>query len=107
MASSIRPLGEKNWCERYNLVGRLKGSGKGAMAAWMVACDTIRRSGTKLAGDILLTMVVGEIGLEPIDEYAAPAYLAKEAGVCCEAVHLDCRGSLRPVGLREEASHAV
>lgn len=56
---------------------------------------------------ILLTMVVGEIDLEPIDEYAAPAYLVNEAGVCCEAVHLDCRGSLRPVGWREGACHAV
>jgi len=53
---------------------------KDAIAAWMVACDTVRRSGIKLAGDIVLTMVVGEIGLEPADEYPAPVYMAKEVG---------------------------
>jgi acetylornithine deacetylase/succinyl-diaminopimelate desuccinylase-like protein len=34
----------------------------------------------KLAGDILMTAVVGEIGLEPVDEYPAPIYMAKEVG---------------------------
>ncbi len=54
---------------------------KGAMAAWMVACDSVRRSEVKLAGDDVLTMSLGEIGLEPVDEYPAPIYVAKEAGI--------------------------
>ena len=74
------PIYHKAWREGEYLYGNGVCNDKGAMAAWMIACDTIRRSGIKLSGDILLTMVVGEIGLEPIDEYPAPVYVAKEAG---------------------------
>jgi acetylornithine deacetylase/succinyl-diaminopimelate desuccinylase-like protein len=70
----------KAWQEGEYLFGNGVCNDKGAMAAWMVACDTIRRSGLKVAGDILLTAVVGEIGLEPVDEYPAPIYMAKEVG---------------------------
>jgi acetylornithine deacetylase/succinyl-diaminopimelate desuccinylase-like protein len=74
------PIYHKAWQEGEFLFGNGVCNDKGAMAAWMVACDTIRRSGLKLAGDILLTAVVGEIGLEPVDEYPAPIYMAKEMG---------------------------
>jgi acetylornithine deacetylase/succinyl-diaminopimelate desuccinylase-like protein len=74
------PIYHKAWQEGEFLFGNGVCNDKGAMAAWMVACDTIRRSRLKLAGDILLTAVVGEIGLEPVDEYAAPIYMAKEVG---------------------------
>ena len=74
------PIYHKAWQQGEFLYGNGVCNDKGAMAAWMIACDTIRRSGVRLAGDILLTMVVGEIGLEPIDEFPAPAYVAKEAG---------------------------
>jgi len=74
------PIYHKAWQEGEFLFGNGVCNDKGAMAAWMVACDTIRRSGLKLAGDLLLTAVVGEIGLEPVDEYPAPAYMAKEFG---------------------------
>lgn len=74
------PIYHQAWQEGEFIYGNGVCNDKGAMAAWMVACDTIRRSGVKLAGDILLTMVVGEIGLEPVDEYLAPTYVAKEAG---------------------------
>lgn len=74
------PIYHKAWREGEYLYGNGVCNDKGAMAAWMVACDTIRHSGVKLSGDIVLTMVVGEIGLEPIDEYQAPVYVAKEAG---------------------------
>lgn len=74
------PIYHKAWHEGEYLYGNGVCNDKGAMAAWMIACETIRRSGIKLSGDILLTMVVGEIGLEPIDEYLAPVYVAKEAG---------------------------
>ncbi|MBI4526008.1 MAG: M20/M25/M40 family metallo-hydrolase [Deltaproteobacteria bacterium] len=68
------------WREGEFIYGNGVCNDKGAMAAWMTACETIRQSGIRLAGDVLLTMVVGEIGLEPVDEYPAPAYLAKEFG---------------------------
>ena len=74
------PIYHKAWQQGEFLYGNGICNDKGSMAAWMIACDTIRKSGVKLAGDLLLTMVVGEIGLEPVDEYPAPAYLAKEAG---------------------------
>ncbi len=74
------PIYHKAWQEGELIFGNGVCNDKGAMAAWMVACDTIRRSGVKLAGDIVLTMVVGEIGLEPVDEYPAPTYMAKEVG---------------------------
>jgi acetylornithine deacetylase/succinyl-diaminopimelate desuccinylase-like protein len=74
------PIYHKAWREGEFLFGNGVCNDKGAMAAWMVACDTIRRSGLKLAGDILLTAVVGEIGLEPVDEYPAPIFMAKEVG---------------------------
>jgi len=74
------PIYHKAWQEGDVIFGNGVCNDKGAMAAWMIACDTIRRSGVKLAGDIVLTMVVGEIGLEPVDEYPAPIYMAKEVG---------------------------
>jgi acetylornithine deacetylase/succinyl-diaminopimelate desuccinylase-like protein len=74
------PIYHMAWQEGEFLFGNGVCNDKGAMAAWMVACDTLRRSGLKLAGDILLTAVVGEIGLEPVDEYPAPIYMAKEVG---------------------------
>jgi len=33
------------------------------MAAFMIATKAIKNSGIRLAGDILMTMVVGEIGM--------------------------------------------
>ncbi len=74
------PVYHKAWRDGELIYDNGVCNDKGAMAAWMVACETIRRSGVKLAGDLLLTMVVGEIGLEPVDEYPAPLYLAKEVG---------------------------
>jgi len=50
------------------------------MATWMTACLALQRAGVQLAGDLLMTMVVGEIGLEPVDEFQPPEYIAKEAG---------------------------
>jgi acetylornithine deacetylase/succinyl-diaminopimelate desuccinylase-like protein len=74
------PIYHTAWQEGDYLFGNGVCNDKGAMAAWMVACDTIRRSGVRLAGDVLLTAVVGEIGLEPVDEFPAPIYMAKEVG---------------------------
>src|SRR5258708_24716281 len=57
------------------------------MATWMVAAKAIQQSGIKLKGDLLLMAVVGEIGLEPVDEFQPPAYLAKEAGTRYAITH--------------------
>ena len=68
------------WREGDRLIGNGIVNNKGVMATWMVACKALRDAGVELAGDLLLTMVVGEIGVEPVDEFQSPEYLAKEAG---------------------------
>jgi acetylornithine deacetylase/succinyl-diaminopimelate desuccinylase-like protein len=68
------------WREGNRLIGNGIVNNKGVMATWLTACKALRRAGVKLAGDLLMTAVVGEIGLEPVDEFQPPQYIAKEAG---------------------------
>jgi acetylornithine deacetylase/succinyl-diaminopimelate desuccinylase-like protein len=68
------------WREGRRLIGNGIVNNKGVMATWMTACVALQRAGVRLAGDLLMTMVVGEIGLEPVDEFQPPKYIAKEAG---------------------------
>jgi acetylornithine deacetylase/succinyl-diaminopimelate desuccinylase-like protein len=64
--------------------GRLYGEGivndKGPMAAWLMAVKAILQGGAELKGDLLLSAVPGEIGVEPVDEFEAPRYMSKEVG---------------------------
>lgn len=46
----------------------------------MIAAKAIKETGMKLGGDLFLTMVVGEIGMAPIDEFQGPQYLGKGLG---------------------------
>jgi acetylornithine deacetylase/succinyl-diaminopimelate desuccinylase-like protein len=62
------------------LVGNPIVNDKGPMAAWMLAATAIRDAGVKLRGSIYLTMVPGEIGQEPVDEFQGKRYLSKEVG---------------------------
>jgi acetylornithine deacetylase/succinyl-diaminopimelate desuccinylase-like protein len=75
------------WREGDVLVGNGICNDKGPMAAWLLAARAIRDSGVPLAGDLVLTAVVGEIGLEPVDEFQAPEYVAKEAGTRWAVTH--------------------
>jgi acetylornithine deacetylase/succinyl-diaminopimelate desuccinylase-like protein len=68
------------WREGDCLVGNGIVNNKGVMSTWMIACKALREAGIRLAGDLVLTMVVGEIGVEPVEEFQSPQYLAKEAG---------------------------
>ena len=68
------------WREGRRLIGNGIVNNKGVMATWMTACLALKRAGVRLRGDVLMTMVVGEIGLEPVDEFQPPQYIAKEAG---------------------------
>jgi acetylornithine deacetylase/succinyl-diaminopimelate desuccinylase-like protein len=68
------------WREGRYLIGNGIVNNKGVMATWMVACKALREAGVPLRGDVVMTMVVGEIGVEPVDEFQPPEYLAKEAG---------------------------
>lgn len=68
------------WREGRRLIGNGIVNNKGVMATWMIACKALRDAGVALDGDLVMTMVVGEIGVEPVDEFQSPEYLAKEAG---------------------------
>jgi acetylornithine deacetylase/succinyl-diaminopimelate desuccinylase-like protein len=62
------------------LIGNPIVNDKGPMAAWMLATKAIRDAGVRLDGSIYLTMVAGEIGQEPVDEFQGKRYLSKEVG---------------------------
>ncbi len=68
------------WEEGDLLVGNPLVNDKGPMAAFMIAAKAIRDSGVELAGSVYMTMVPGEIGMEPVDEFQGKAYLSKEVG---------------------------
>lgn len=62
------------------LIGNPVVNDKGPMAAFMIATRAIRDAGVKLNGGVNMTMVAGEIGQEPVDEFQGERYLSKEVG---------------------------
>lgn len=68
------------WREDDVLYGEGVVNDKGPMAAFLVAANTIKRAGVELKGDLLVSAVPGEIGIEPVDEFQSPRYLSKEVG---------------------------
>jgi acetylornithine deacetylase/succinyl-diaminopimelate desuccinylase-like protein len=62
------------WIDGDRVYGYGAVNDKGPMAAWMIAARAIRDTGTFLGGDLVLTMVSGEIGQAPIDEYQGNAF---------------------------------
>ena len=81
------PILHSAWREGDRLIGNGICNDKGPMAAWLIAAKALRESGVRLKGDIILTAVVGEIGLEPVDEFQPPEYVAKEAGTRYAVTH--------------------
>ena len=81
------PIFHAGWREDDVLVGNGVCNCKGPMATWLLAAKAIKDSGAKLKGDLLLMAVVGEIGLEPVDEFQPPDYIAKEAGTRYAITH--------------------
>jgi acetylornithine deacetylase/succinyl-diaminopimelate desuccinylase-like protein len=75
------------WREGDMLVGNGIVNDKGPMATWLLAAKAIKDSGIRLKGDLLLMAVVGEIGVEPVDEFQPPQYIAKEAGTRYAITH--------------------
>jgi acetylornithine deacetylase/succinyl-diaminopimelate desuccinylase-like protein len=75
------------WRDGDTLVGYGIANDKGPMATWLLAAKAIKDSGVKLKGDLLLMAVVGEIGVEPVDEFQPPEYIAKEAGTRYAITH--------------------
>jgi acetylornithine deacetylase/succinyl-diaminopimelate desuccinylase-like protein len=74
------PIYRSAWRDGNVLFGDGVVNDKGPMAAWMMAAKAIVQSGATLRGDLLLSAVPGEIGAEPIDEFAAPEHMSKEVG---------------------------
>jgi acetylornithine deacetylase/succinyl-diaminopimelate desuccinylase-like protein len=62
------------------LIGNPVVNDKGPMAAFMIAARAIAAAGIRLGGSIYLTMVPGEIGQEPVDEFQGSHYVSKEVG---------------------------
>ncbi len=62
------------------LIGNPVVNDKGPMAAFMIAARAIKAAGVPLDGTVMLTMVPGEIGQEPVDEFQGKRYLSKEVG---------------------------
>ena len=81
------PIFHAGWREDDTLVGNGVCNCKGPMATWLIAAKAIKDSGAELKGDLLLMSVVGEIGLEPVDEFQPPEYVAKEAGTRYAITH--------------------
>src|SRR5207237_7716750 len=93
--------GRAAWVDGKYIMGAGIVNDKGPMAAWMIAANAIRKSGVKLRGDLLLTMVPGEIDQEPVDEFTSPQYLSKEVG----ARYLITRGVIADYALVAEGTH--
>ena len=68
------------WAEGDMLIGNPVVNDKGPMSAFMIAARAIRDAGLRLNGSIYLSMVAGEIGQEPVDEFQGKRYLSKEVG---------------------------
>src|SRR5262249_19912003 len=81
------PIFHSGWRDGDALVGNGVCNCKGPMATWLIAAKAIRDSRVKLNGDLVLMAVVGEIGLEPVDEFQPPDYVAKEAGTWYAITH--------------------
>ena len=76
-----RPPGPKAWLdEKGRIFGQAVQNDRGPMAAFMIATKAIKNSAFALRGDIIMTMVVGEIGMAPVDEFSGHKYIGKGYG---------------------------
>lgn len=71
---------DEAWIEGEYIVGQGVVNDKGPMAAFLIAAKAIKQAGVPLKGDLVVTMVPGEIDQEPVDEFDSPRYLSKEVG---------------------------
>jgi acetylornithine deacetylase/succinyl-diaminopimelate desuccinylase-like protein len=93
--------GKAAWVEGKYLMGAGIVNDKGPMAAWMIAANAIRKAGVQLRGELVLTMVPGEIDQEPVDEFTSARYLSKEVG----ARYMITRGIVADCALVAEGTH--
>lgn len=74
------PFYTSAWCEDDQLFGEGVQNDKGPLACTLIAAKALKESGVRLAGDVIVTAVSGETGLEPVDEFQGPSFLGKDAG---------------------------
>jgi acetylornithine deacetylase/succinyl-diaminopimelate desuccinylase-like protein len=74
------PPGPKIRVEGRRIFGKTVQNDRGPMAAFMLAAKAIKDADVAMRGDIIMTMVVGEIGMGPIDEFQGPRYIGKGYG---------------------------
>ena len=68
------------WRDGDSLVGAGIANCKGPMSCWLVAAKAIKEEGVQLPGDMLLSVVVGETGAAPVDNYPSPKWDSHELG---------------------------
>jgi len=68
------------WLEGDEIVGDGVVNDKGPMAAFLIAAKAIKEAGASLRGDLTVTAVPGEIGVEPVDEWQGLAHVSKDIG---------------------------
>jgi len=81
------PIFHSGWREGDLLHGHGVMNDKGPMAAWLIAILTLKEAGVRLRGDVVLTIVSGEIGNEPVDEFQGLHYSGKDLGARYLAIH--------------------
>lgn len=74
------PPGPKVRVEGKRIFGKTVQNDRGPMATFLVAAKAIKKAGVPLKGDVIMTAVVGEIGMGPIDEFQGPRYIGKGYG---------------------------
>lgn len=75
-----KPVYHRGWREGDLLIGNPVGNDKGPMTAFLIAAKALLEAGIDLSGSVYLTMVVGEVGQDAVDEFQGPRYLSKEFG---------------------------
>jgi acetylornithine deacetylase/succinyl-diaminopimelate desuccinylase-like protein len=81
------PPGPMVRIEERRIFGKTVQNDRGPMAAFMIAAKAIREANISIRGDIIMAMVVGEIGMAPIDEFQGPKYIGKGYGTRHAVAH--------------------
>lgn len=77
-------LADPEWTRCWLEDGRLRGypvsNDRGPMACFLIAAKALKKAGIGLSGKTWLTACPGEIGPEPIEEFAGIDYMGKDIG---------------------------
>ncbi|ATU71784.1 hypothetical protein SXCC_03555 [Gluconacetobacter sp. SXCC-1] len=79
-ATLAEPEWTRCWLEDGHLHGYPISNDRGPMSCMLIAAKALKRAGINLAGKVYLTACPGEIGPEPIEEFAGIDYMGKDIG---------------------------